>query len=220
MHGAALTGWLLVALGAMAGAYCLVRMRASDGEERRTAGGEAAMGFGMAVMALPAAVLSPPEWTWVVYAAVFGATALLGLAGAARSGRRRLHHLHHLVDSLAMLYMAVAMAAPALLGARGAHGGHGAHAGFSPSGASGTAGAIGGVGGIPLLTGALLLYYVVYVLHAGARLVPVARPVPAAVPAGTDSGVGAGVSWATRPELTLACRLSMALAMVAMLFTL
>ncbi|WP_405851986.1 DUF5134 domain-containing protein [Streptomyces sp. NBC_00090] len=192
MHGAALSGWLMVALCAATGTYCLLRMRACDGEERRAAGGEALMGFGMAVMALPAAVVTQPGWSWAVYAAVFGGTALLGLAGAARRGG---HHLHHLVGSLAMLYMAVAMASPV---AQGAHGGH----------AAGTA------GGIPALTGGLLLYYTVYVLRAGARLAPVA-----AAPAAATAG-GPGPAWATRPELTLACRLSMALAMVAMLVTL
>ncbi|MET9676807.1 DUF5134 domain-containing protein [Streptomyces sp. NPDC006482] len=218
MHGGGLSGWLLVALCAATGVYCLLRMRACDGAERQAAGGEAVMGFGMAAMALPAAVLTPPGWSWAVYAAVFGGTALFALAGTARGflvdqagpGRRGGHrpdHLHHLVGSLAMFYMALAMATPAGEGVRAAQGAHGGHA-------------AGVVGGIPVLTGGLLLYYVVYVLRSGARLVPV--PAPAPVPAGgagmTAGGPGAG--WATRPELTLVCRLSMALAMVAMLVTL
>ncbi|MEE1813881.1 MULTISPECIES: DUF5134 domain-containing protein [unclassified Streptomyces] len=189
MHGAALTGWLLVALCAATGAYCLLRMRACVGAERRAAGGEAVMGFGMALMALPAAALSPPQWSWTLYAAVFGAATLHGLLALRHGGR----HLHHLVGSLAMVYMALAMAAP---GAAGAHAGH-------------TAGAMGPAGGIPLLTGGLLLYYMAYVLRAGTRLVPVAA---------TEGGPGP--AWATRPELTLACRLAMALAMLAMLVTL
>ncbi|MER7621008.1 DUF5134 domain-containing protein [Streptomyces sp. NPDC126503] len=185
MHGPALPGWLLVALCALSGAYCLLRIRACAGEQRRAAGGEAVMGFGMAAMALPAAVLTPPAWSWAVYAAVFGAAALHGLAGARRGG----HHLHHVVGSLAMVYMAVAMAAP------GAHGGHTA------------------AGGVPLLTGALLLYYAVYVLRAGRRLVP--------APAGGGAGTGdAGGAWTLRPEFTLVCRLAMGLAMLAMLVTL
>ncbi|MFF4870836.1 DUF5134 domain-containing protein [Streptomyces sp. NPDC090109] len=193
MHGPALSGWLLVALCAVTGAYCLLRMRACAGQERRAAGGEAVMGFGMAFMALPAAVLTPPGWSWAVYAAVFGATALHGLL-AVRHGA---HHLHHLVGSLAMVYMAVAMAAP---GAPGAHAGH----------------MTAGAGGIPVLTGGLLLYYTAYVLRAGARLVPVAASASAPAPVG-----GAGrVSRAGGPEMTLACRLSMALGMVAMLVTL
>ncbi|MGW0118756.1 DUF5134 domain-containing protein [Streptomyces sp. NPDC003327] len=207
MHGPALSGWLLVALCAASGAYCLARARACAGKqrraERRAAGGEAVMGFGMAAMALPATVLTPPAWGWTVYAAVFGAAALHGLAGAARghgpgggAGDRGGrggggHHLHHLVGSLAMLYMAVAMAAPA---------GAGAHAGHA---AAATA------GGIPVLTGGLLLYYGAYVVRAGGRLVPVA------VTAGGPPPTGAHP-----PELTLVCRLSMALAMLAMLVTL
>ncbi|KQX49741.1 MULTISPECIES: DUF5134 domain-containing protein [unclassified Streptomyces] len=207
MHGPALSGWLMVALCVATGVYCLLRMRACAGEERRAAGGEAVMGFGMAAMALPAAVLSPPEWSWAVYAAVFGGATLHALV-AVRRGR---HHLHHLVGSLAMVYMAVAMASA----------GTGAHAGHT----AGTA------GGIPVLTGGLLLYYGVYVLHAGARLVPVVAPTgvgggPVAAGAGGGPGPvaavtvgGPGPAWATRPELTLACRLAMALAMLGMLLT-
>ncbi|MER5962143.1 DUF5134 domain-containing protein [Streptomyces sp. NPDC002057] len=202
MHGPALSGWLMVALCVATGAYCLARMRACTGEERRAAGGEAVMGFGMASMALPTAALTPPEWSWAVYAVVFGAAALHGLLAVRRGG----HHVHHLVGSLVMVYMALTMATPA----PGAHTGHTAAT----------------AGGIPLLTGGLLLYYMAYVLHTGARLVPVALPVPVA---GTGDrrtarpAVGAGgtgPAWATRPELTLACRLSMGLATLAMLVTL
>ncbi|MFF8606655.1 DUF5134 domain-containing protein [Streptomyces sp. NPDC015346] len=190
MHGPALSAWLLVALCGASGAYCLLRTRRCAGEERRAAGSEAVMGFGMAAMALPAAVLTPPDWSWAVYAAVFGVAALRALLAARRGG----HHLHHLVGSLAMVYMAVAMALPA----QGAHGGHGVHAAAS-----------GVTGGAPLVTGALLAYYAVYVLRSGARLVPVAAP------AG-----GPSAAWASRPEFALVCRLSMALAMLAMLVTL
>ncbi|MEU3427754.1 DUF5134 domain-containing protein [Streptomyces gardneri] len=198
MHGATLSGWLLVVLCAATGVYCLLRMRACAGEERRAAGGEALMGLGMAVMALPATVVAQPGWSWAVYAAVFGGAALFGLAGAARRGG---HHLHHLVGSLAMLYMAVAMAAPV---AQGAHSGH----------ATGTA------GGIPVLTGGLLLYYTVYVLRAGARLAPAPSALPKTGPVPVPVAGGPGPAWAHRPELTLVCRLSMALATVAMLVTL
>ncbi|MFE1271454.1 DUF5134 domain-containing protein [Streptomyces sp. NPDC058758] len=198
MHGPALSGWLLVALCAASGAYCLLRMRACAGEERRAARAEAVMGFGMAAMALPAAVLSPPSWSWAAYAALFGAVAAGDLLAARRDG----HRLHHAVGSLAMVYMALSMA-PAAGGAQGVHAAHGA-------GAAAT-------GGIPLLTGGLLLYYTVYVLRSGARLVPV---VPHARAAGATAGgatAGGGSAWATRPELTLVCRLSMGLAMLAML---
>ncbi|MFG3370476.1 DUF5134 domain-containing protein [Streptomyces sp. NPDC048156] len=146
MHGPGSAAWLLVALCAATGAYCLLRMRSRVEEQRRTAGGEALMGFGMALMAIPAAAVTPPRAAWVAYALVFGAAALRTL-WAARSGT---HHLHHLVGAFAMAYMAVAMAA-------------------APSGHAGHGGA-----GTPLVTGLLLLYFAGYVLWSGARLVPVA----------------------------------------------
>ncbi|MER6350186.1 DUF5134 domain-containing protein [Streptomyces sp. NPDC001595] len=183
MHGPASSGWLLVALCAATGAYCLLRMRSSVEEQRRAAGGEALMGFGMAAMAVPAAFYTPPSWAWPGYAAVFGAAALRAL-WAARTGP---HHLHHLVGALAMVYMALVMsAAPAA--------GH-AH----------------GNGGVPLVTGALLLYFAGYVLLSGARLIP--------VPAVAGAARAPGAGWADRPELARACRLSMGIAMVAMLLT-
>ncbi|MFJ9823531.1 DUF5134 domain-containing protein [Streptomyces sp. NPDC101160] len=200
MHGPALPGWLLVALCGASGAYCLLRMRTVGSvEERRAAGAEAVMGFGMALMALPAAVLTPPEWGWVAYAVVFGCAALLGLRTAVL---RRGHHLHHLVGSLAMVYMAVAMAAGP--GGPGGHGEHGA----------GHGGAVVATGGIPVLTGVLLAYFGVYVLRSGARLVPVTGAAGAGGAAGVARGTGA------RAELTLVCRLSMGLAMLAMLLAL
>ncbi|WP_225821566.1 DUF5134 domain-containing protein [Streptomyces naphthomycinicus] len=186
MHGPVSTAWLLVALCAGTGAYCLLRMRSGVEEQRRAAGGEALMGFGMAAMAVPAAAFTPPRWAWPVYAAVFGAAALRAL-WSARGGP---HHLHHLVGSAAMVYMAVAMAtAPPV--AHHAHGG----------------------AGVPLLTGALLLYFTGYVLLSGARLVPAAAPAGGPGPA---SGRGPA-RWGDRPELARACRLSMGIGMVAML---
>ncbi|MFC7307953.1 DUF5134 domain-containing protein [Streptomyces monticola] len=146
MHGPALAGWLLVALCAATGAYCLLRMRSSVAEQRSAAGGEALMGFGMAVMAVPAAVFGPPRWAWIGYALVFGAAAVRALWSARSSP----HHLHHLVGTLAMVYMAVAMVT-----VPGGHAGHTATAGS------------------PLLTGVLLLYYAAYVLWSGLRLIPV-----------------------------------------------
>ncbi|GAA3368260.1 DUF5134 domain-containing protein [Streptomyces sannanensis] len=162
MHGPALSGWLLVALCGMTGAYCVLRMRSESGPERAGAAGEALMGFGMAAMAVPAAAVTPPGWVWGGYAVVFGGAALRAL-GAARSGG---HHLHHLVGSLAMVYMSLAMLAPP----GGGHAGHGA----------------GAPAGVPPVTGALLAYYAAYVLRTGAALVPV--PVAAGVAArGTRS---------------------------------
>jgi hypothetical protein len=182
VHGPASSGWLLVALCAVTGAYCLARMRSGAEEQRSAAGGEALMGFGMAAMAVPAAVFTPPSWAWPVYAAVFGAAGVHAL-WAARAGA---HHLHHLVGAAAMVYMSVVMAG-------------------SPAHAHGRGGS-----GVPLLTGALLLYFAGYVLLTGVRLVPVAAV----------AGGGGPAGWDDRPELARACRLSMGIAMVAMLLTL
>ncbi|MGW1469354.1 DUF5134 domain-containing protein [Streptomyces sp. NPDC002308] len=190
MHGPALSGWLLMVLCAATGAYCLLRARAGTGEERRVAHAEALMGFGMAAMAVPAALLTPPEWAWAAYAVLFGAAALRSAWSARRGG----HHLHHLVGSLAMVYMAVSMAPSTAPGAVG-----GPHAGHAGAGA-----------GLPLLTGALLVYYALYVLGAAGHLIPVA----AGAGAGTAAVTG---SWRARPELALACRVTMGLAMLAML---
>lgn len=209
MHGGALAGWLLMALCAVSGAYCLLRTRTGTPQERQTARGEALMGFGMAAMALPAAVLTLPEWSWAVYGAVFGAAALRAL-WAARGGAH--HHLHHLVGSLAMVYMAVTMAPGAAGAGAGGHAGHGA--------------AAGGAGGVPLLTGVLLVYYALYVLRSAGHLIPAGTGV-ASFAGGSAEGVvrgggGGVVSGAAGggAELTMACRLTMGIAMFAMLLTL
>ncbi|MEU3227175.1 DUF5134 domain-containing protein [Streptomyces sp. NPDC006976] len=195
MHGPAVSGWLLMTLCAVTGAYCLLRTRAGSAEDRRTARAEALMGFGMAAMAIPAAAVAPPTWGWSVYAVLFGVAALRALWFSRRDG----HHLHHLVGSSAMVYMAVVMA-----GAGGS--GHGAHA----MGSHGMAAA----GGIPVLTGLLLVYYAVYVLRSGARLIPMVT--------GASAGAGGGPApaWGVAPELAPACRLTMGIAMFAMLLTL
>ncbi|MGW0882791.1 DUF5134 domain-containing protein [Streptomyces sp. NPDC002671] len=185
MHGPTSAAWLLVALCAATGAYCLVRMRSGVEEQRRSAGGEALMGFGMAVMAVPATAFTPPGWAWPLYTAVFGMAALHAL-WVVRGDR---HHLHHLMGASAMVYMSLTMAASPASAASAHH----AHDGS----------------GVPLLTGALLLYFTGYVLRSGARLVPAAA---------TAGGAGA-VGWGDRPELARACRLSMGIGMVAMLLT-
>lgn len=143
MHGPVSSGWLLVALCAMTGGYCLLRMRSAVEEQRLAAGGEALMGFGMAAMAVPAAVVAPPRWAWLAYAVVFGTAAVRALW----SVRTSAHHLHHLVGALAMVHMAASMAT----GPGGGHGG----------------------AGLPLVTGVLLAYFAGYVLWAGVRLMPV-----------------------------------------------
>ncbi len=50
----------------------------------------------------------------------------------------------------------------------------------------------------------------------GARLAPVAA---VAGGPGSGTGTGPGAGWGDRPELARACRLSMGIAMVAMLLT-
>ncbi|MFE6036542.1 DUF5134 domain-containing protein [Streptomyces sp. NPDC056452] len=201
MHGPALAGWLLMVLCGATGAYCLLRTRSGTEEERRTARAEGLMGFGMAAMAVPAAVFTLPGWTWAVYAVVFGGAALRVLVTAPY----RAHHLHHLVGSLAMVYMAVAMAP----GAGRGGGGHMDH---------GAAGSAASAGGIPLLTGVLLAYYALYVLRSAGRLIPVTAAAGPGGPGGTGGAAGPGRE--SRPELALACRLTMGIGMFAMLLTL
>lgn len=181
MHGPMVSGWLLVTLCGGVGSYCLVGMRSCAGTARGAAGAEALMGFGMAAMAVPGVVFTPPEWTWMLYAVAFGGTALTSLHSARRGWLPRAHHL---IGSLTMIYMAVAMAD------RTAHTGH-------------------STSGVPLLTGVLLAYYTVYVLRSGVRLVPAAVAEGEATPA---------VRWGT-PAVAAACRLTMGLAMLAMLLT-
>ncbi|MFF3688315.1 DUF5134 domain-containing protein [Streptomyces sp. NPDC002187] len=194
MHGPAMSGWLLVSLCAASGAYCLVRMRSCSGEAREAAGGEALMSFGMAAMAVPVAVLALPRWCWVLFAALFAAAGVR----TAWPGRRSHRHLHHLVGCLAMVYMALSMAP----------GGAG-----HPAPGHTTA-------GVPLLTGALLVYFAGYVLRAGVRLIPLPSPAGGPVPSPAGGPVPPAVAWGARPELAQACRLSMGIATVAMLLAL
>ncbi|MEU9375112.1 DUF5134 domain-containing protein [Streptomyces sp. NPDC048255] len=198
MHGpatslpASVSAWLLVLLCAASGGYCLVRAGRAGRGGRGAAAGEALMGFGMAVMAAPTGL---GAWGSPVLLAVFCGAALHAL-WLLREG---VHHAHHLVGSLAMAYMALTMtvpaaAAPTTATGYGTGGGHGA--------------------GLPLLTGALLLYFAGYVLLGGARLV--------AAGGGTRPLTGPDASDAPlkSAELTRACRLAMGIGMLAMLLTL
>ncbi|GAB2814425.1 DUF5134 domain-containing protein [Streptomyces daliensis] len=225
MHGPVTVGWLLVALCAATGVSFLLRTRGAPPARRGAAGSEALMGFGMAAMALPgaAAVPLPP----VVFVVLFGAAAAweLVLALEARGARHgAAHHLHHAVGCLAMVYMALAMTMT-----QTPHGSTGHHGGMAAS------------AGLPLLTGALLAYFGVYVLRAGARLMP-----PGVTADGLALGSpGTGHAPRTRPVrdqpvrdqpvretavretavrdlpgLALACRLAMGTGMFAMLLTL
>ncbi|MCX5180883.1 DUF5134 domain-containing protein [Streptomyces virginiae] len=145
MHGSttslttSVSSWLLVLLCVVSGAYCLRRARGSDGG----AAGEAVMGFGMALMAVPLGG-HDDGWRAPVLGVVFGGAALHAL-WLLRGGS---HHAHHLVGSLTMVYMAL------MAGTGSGHGQEHAQA-----------------AGPPLLTGALLLYYAGYVMLGGTRLI-------------------------------------------------
>ncbi|MFF4007728.1 DUF5134 domain-containing protein [Streptomyces sp. NPDC001717] len=103
------SAWLLVLLCAVSGAYCLGRVRRAGG----AAAGEAVMGFGMALMAVPLG--HGDGWRATALALVFCATAL----HAVWLLRQGAHHAHHLVGALTMVYMAVT----AGYGAGSGHGG-------------------------------------------------------------------------------------------------
>ncbi|MFI6448687.1 DUF5134 domain-containing protein [Kitasatospora sp. NPDC050543] len=187
MHGSAVVSWLLAALTGASGCYCLARLRgsgcaSSPGDARRlpsheSDAAEALMGLGMAAMAATGSTVPPAVWAWL-----FGlpAAGFLVAALAPATPARRAHRLHHAIGALAMTYMPLSMAtAPA----------HAHHAGAA---------------GLPLLTGALLLYFGGYTLWAGSRLL--------STPGGTLPAGTAG--------LPQACRLTMGIGMFAMLLTL
>lgn len=207
MHGSAVVDWLLAALMGLTGCYCLARLLrpGADPAERRVDASEAVKGLGMAAMALPYGLAGGvPVWLW---AALFGTAAAWSLAEALRPGHRG-HHLYHAVGHLAMVYMAVVMASgmPGMAGmADGAADG-------------GTVG--GGTAGIPLLTGALLLFFGGFALVGGVRLVGGGRGAAGAAP---EPGRGLPGSVAARllgaPELPNACRTVLGIGMFAMLLS-
>ncbi|NEW76805.1 DUF5134 domain-containing protein [Streptomyces rhizosphaericus] len=200
MHGPPLIGWLLVALCAATGGYCLSQMRGEPpGPGRRIAGAEALMGWGMAVMAVPSTVLDPRPWGPPAFVAVFAVAAVRALLPVPHGVGPPGHRLHHTVGALAMVYMALAM----MVGTTGGH--H--HTGETVPGRM--------AGGVPLLTGVLLVYFAVYVVRSGLRLVPMTDGAVDAAGAGPP-----GAGWSRRPELRHACRLSMGIGMFAMLLTL
>ncbi|KJK57939.1 DUF5134 domain-containing protein [Saccharothrix sp. ST-888] len=194
MHGPALVTWLLAALAVGSSGYCLARLR-SPGPSCGAHGGagrgraahesdvaEALMGLGMAGMALRPGTL----WGWP-----FALLAATQVVAALRPGSPalRAHRLHHGIGALAMAYMALTMA-----DAR-AH--EHAHHGTSS--------------GLPLLTGALLLYFGCYALWSGSRLLSV----PGAVVAGGTMAAGT----AAADGVSRACRLAMGVGMFAMLLS-
>ncbi|GAA2835741.1 DUF5134 domain-containing protein [Kitasatospora paracochleata] len=192
MHGPTVVSWLLAALTAATGGYCLRRAHACSPAHRHRRwldAVEAAMGLGMAGMALLPGVV----WGWL--AAPLAGALLLGALGPDTAGLRT-HRLHHGIGALAMAYMALAMAGPA--GPEGHH--HHASA-----------------AGLPLLTGALLLYFGAYVVWEGSRLLTVAGAVGAA--AGAAGAVGVAGPDLPVLRLTGACRAAMGIGMFAMLLT-
>jgi hypothetical protein len=83
MHGPPLVAWLLVALSAAAALSCVLR-----GQARQ----EALTGAGMAVMAVPLSVVDPWRWTAPVFAAVFACFVLHTLARPEAHAGHRAHH--------------------------------------------------------------------------------------------------------------------------------
>jgi hypothetical protein len=198
VHGPPLISWLLVALCAATGTYCLLQMRGEPpGQPRRIAAAEALMGWGMAVMAVPYTALDPRPWGPPAFAAVFGVAAVRELLPGRRGTGWAGHHLHHAIGALAMAYMALAM----MMSTTGGHD----HTGHMAPGRMS--------GGVPVLTGLLLAYFAVYVVRCGLRLVPLTD-------GAASGGPAMAVAWSRRPELRHACRLSMGIGMFAMLLTL
>ncbi|MFJ7777314.1 DUF5134 domain-containing protein [Streptomyces yangpuensis] len=193
MHGSAsslsssLSSWLLVLLCAVSGAYCLRRAHRWGG----AAAGEAVMGFGMALMAVPLG--GGGAWRQPVLGVVFCAAALHAL-WLLRGGA---HHAHHLVGSLTMVYMIAA----AVSG-----GGHGHGAGLPLL-----------TGGLLLYYAGYVVLGGTRLLTAGGGPVP-APAAPSGPPVPTPTPPSLPPHGAPT-ELVRACRLAMGMGMLAMLLS-
>ncbi|MBU7600209.1 DUF5134 domain-containing protein [Streptomyces sp. P38-E01] len=221
MHGPPLVGWLLVLVCATAGAVCLARSRRrTGGPERRSAWLETAMGFSMALMAVPGSPVPAPVFA-VVFVGIGLVAALLWARNGPGPGRR--HLPHHLIEAGAMAAMA--------LGALGSGGGPGGHAAHSGGGAHG--------GGVGLPAALLACYFLVCALRRAASLATVPSPAAAqavvapanAVPAAASPVVAGPYAVAATPtatpapvpglaalpETAHACRAALALATAMML---
>ncbi|OKI21229.1 DUF5134 domain-containing protein [Streptomyces sp. CB03911] len=228
MHGPAVLTWLLAALTATSGTYCLSRLRGPSCERpgpgarrgvlsHESAAAEALMGLGMAAMAVTGDVVPPAVWASVfgLPGAWFLLAALAPRPGAARSPVRH----PPVLPSTALPSTALGATFPHAAGphspaphspARRVHRLHHAIGALAmtymalamagaPAHAHHQAGA-----GLPLLTGGLLLYFGGYTLWAGSRLL--------ATPGGVLHTGSSG--------LPQACRLTMGIGMFAMLLTL
>lgn len=174
-------------------AWLLVALSAASAAAcllRDEARDEAVMGAGMAVMAVPLSVPHTRAWVVPVFAVVYAPAALRALLPGGRTGG---HRLHHVVCSGAMVYMAAAMAS---------------------AGSDGSGQTMRMTAGTPVLTGLLLLYFAGYVLRAG---IGVTVPAHSGSIPGGISGAGGAVRLRAAPEVAVACRVSMALGMLAML---
>ncbi|OKI50819.1 DUF5134 domain-containing protein [Streptomyces sp. MJM1172] len=170
------------------------------GRVRRSGGAAAREAGPEALMGFGMAVMAVPGgfgegWRAPVLGAVFCGAAL----HAGWLLRGGVHHAHHLVGSLSMVYMAV------MPGSGHGAGRHGA--------------------GLPLVTGALLLYYAGYVVLGGSRLVTAGAagatgtPYPLAGDGqdGQDGQDGRDGHDGGPAEVIRACRLAMGTGMLAML---
>lgn len=193
MQGAPLVGWLVTAVCAGTGVYCLTRLRAGPGgRHRQTSGVEGVMGLGMAAMALPVA-----DVPVTVLVAVFVMTAAWSLA---LLRTRTPHQGHHLLESGAMVYMALAMG--------------GGHHGSADAGHPAVTTALLGYFAVYVLHCARSL------VPTGGVPVGIgpAGPTGAAGPLGSDLPAdSAAPGQAASPEIAAACRLTLAMGMFTMM---
>lgn len=200
MHGPAVVGWLLVGLCGGTGCCCLLRVRDSSDGPWRAGSTEAVMGLGMAVTALPmtglpglshtAAAVALAAFSVGIFAGFLVATTRWPAMPGRAGAGRRSRHGAHHTVEA----LAMVYMALAMAGQAAGHAGH-------------------GPGGIPALTGPLVTYFALYALVTAPRLLPVAG--------GEAAGAGPGsADWRRSPEVVAACRVALAMAMLAMLLLL
>ncbi|MCX5213960.1 DUF5134 domain-containing protein [Kitasatospora sp. NBC_00240] len=233
MHGPAVVTWLLAALTATSGTYCLSRLRGPSCERpgpgarhgvlsHESAAAEALMGLGTAAMAVSGGVVPPAVWAWVfgLPGAWFLFAALAPRAAAPRSPVRYPRVLPPApldpgvpgsgVPGPPRPYSAGPHSPAPHSPARRVHRLHHAigalamtYMALAMAGSPAHSHHQTGAG-LPLLTGGLLLYFGGYTLWTGSRLLATPGGV---LPTGTTG-------------LPQACRLTMGIGMFAMLLTL